>query len=317
MIDVIIPAYNAHDTIERTLASIAYQQNIDQIKVYIVNDASYKDYSKEISFFEKFMNIEEIMLTENGGPGVARQSGIDNSNSEYIVFIDSDDVFSSPYSLIRLYNSIEETNADVVISSFYETLNDGTKKEYKEDTIWVHGKIYRREFLQNNNIRFNDTRANEDNGFNQVVLLHSPKVEYIDDFTYFWIYNENSITRSNNYSYRFDGLEGYIYNMTWALKTAINDKCEYELIATQAFLTLIAIYYYYIEFLNEKNVERLIKKSVGLYEIYLDYPLEEDVKMQIWENQYIESTENMDTKDKLNPPISFENFLKKIENSTI
>ncbi len=316
MIDVIIPAYNSHNTIERTLASIAYQQNVKQLKVYIVNDASDVDYSKEVKFFSNFMNITEIKLTENGGPGVARQSGIDNSNSEYIVFIDSDDVFSNPYALTTLYDNIEMSNADVVISSFYEISNDGSKREYKNDNVWVHGKIYRRKFLVDNNIRFNDTRANEDNGFNQLVFLHDSNVKYIEDFTYMWIYNENSITRSNNYAYRFDGIEGYIYNMIWALEIAIRDNCEYEKIATQVFLVLIAIYYYYIEFFYEKNVESIIRQAIELYKIYLEYPLDEEKKLELWEGQYTCSTENIYTKDKFNPPISFDEFLKKINNSS-
>ena len=52
MIDVIIPAYNAHKTIERTLYSIAYQRNSENLNVYIINDNSIKDYSKEIDFLK-------------------------------------------------------------------------------------------------------------------------------------------------------------------------------------------------------------------------------------------------------------------------
>ena len=313
MIDVIIPAYNAHNTIEKTLASIAYQDNVKQLKVYIVNDASSNNYSKEVSFFKNFMDIKEISLSKNSGPGVARQYGIDNSNSEYIVFIDSDDKFYSPYALTTLYNSIEESGADVVISNFYESLDDGSKIEHEGDTIWLHGKIYRREFLNENNIRFNDTRANEDNGFNQLVLVHDSNIEYIDDYTYLWDYNENSITRMNNHEYIFGGIEGYIYNITWALDIAIKDNCDYNKIAEQAFTNLLAVYYYYIQFINEENVDILIKKSKRLYEIYLDYQLEEEEKLEKWENQYSYSTGNLEVIDKLNPPLSFEEFLLLIE----
>ena len=96
MIDVIIPAYNAHETIERTLYSIAYQRNSENLNVYIINDNSIKDYSKEIDFFKNFINIRELKLKENSGPGYARQYGIEHSDSEYIIFIDSDDVFATP-----------------------------------------------------------------------------------------------------------------------------------------------------------------------------------------------------------------------------
>ena len=86
MIDIIIPAYNSHTTIERTLFSIASQKNVDDLNVYIVNDASENDYSKQVEYFKKYMSIKELKLKNNVGPGLARQFGVDKSNSEYIVF---------------------------------------------------------------------------------------------------------------------------------------------------------------------------------------------------------------------------------------
>ena len=53
MIDIIIPAYNAHDTIEKSLLSILIQSEINNINVYIVNDCSKNDYSY---FIKKYMN---------------------------------------------------------------------------------------------------------------------------------------------------------------------------------------------------------------------------------------------------------------------
>lgn len=120
MIDVIIPAYNAHETIERTLYFIAYQRNSENLNVYIINDNSIKDYSKEIDFLKNFINIRELKLKENSGPGYARQYGIEHSDSEYIIFIDSDDVFATPLSLITLENAIKTSNSDVVVSAFIE-----------------------------------------------------------------------------------------------------------------------------------------------------------------------------------------------------
>ena len=315
MIDVIIPAYNAHDTIERTLFSIAYQENVKDLNVYIINDASKSDYSKEIGFFENFINIKEVKLDKNVGPGVARQIGIDQSNSEYIVFIDSDDVFSSPFALKVLYENIQRTNADVIISSFYEELEDGTKIEHIDDSIWLHGKIYRREFLDKNKIRFNNTYANEDNGFNQLIFLHDSNIVNIDDFTYIWTFNKKSITRMNNYEYSFEGLEGYLYNMTWALDSAIKDECNDYKIASLAFSTLIATYYYYIEFKDNVNKDYLIKWAKRIYEISEEYPLQaEEEKINIWNHHFLFSTDNIEFKHKLNPPIAFEKFLEMIQN---
>lgn len=318
MIDIIIPAYNAHDTIEKTLFSIAYQENVDNLNVYIVNDASEDDYSKEVEYFKKFMNIKELKMKDNAGPGLARQFGIDKSNSKYIVFIDSDDVFSSPFSLKVLYENIENNNADVVISSFYEELDDGTRIEHIDDGIWLHGKIYRREFLKKNGIKFNNTYANEDNGFNQLVFLHDSKIATIDEFTYIWLFNKNSITRINNHEYSFNGLEGYLYNITWALNIAIEHGCNESKIAMLAFSTLIATYYYYIEFKDNANKDNLVKWVKRIYEISLKYPVQsEEDKMNIWNNHFLSSTGEIDLKDKLNPPITLDIFFEKIDNCIV
>ena len=59
MIDVIIPAYNAHKTIEQTLTSIAFQSIVDKLNVYIINDYG-KDYKEIIEYYSNFMNIKEL-----------------------------------------------------------------------------------------------------------------------------------------------------------------------------------------------------------------------------------------------------------------
>ena len=101
-IDVIIPAYNAHDTLRRTLGSIIAQDIVDDLDVIIVNDCSDKDYSEFVEMFSKFVNIREIKLEKNGGPGVARQKGIEATKNPLITFIDADDSFSGAFALKTL-----------------------------------------------------------------------------------------------------------------------------------------------------------------------------------------------------------------------
>ena len=55
MIDVIIPAYNAHETIIRTLSSIAMQLNRKDLKVTIVNDGG-KNYNDIVNIFLPLLN---------------------------------------------------------------------------------------------------------------------------------------------------------------------------------------------------------------------------------------------------------------------
>ena len=81
MIDIIIPAYNAHDTLYKTLSSIALQTIKDKVNVYIINDYSKKSYKKEIDTFKDIFNLKEIKTKKRLGPGGARQYGIENSDS--------------------------------------------------------------------------------------------------------------------------------------------------------------------------------------------------------------------------------------------
>lgn len=91
-INVIIPAYKAHDTILRCLSSIACQTIIDDVSVVIVNDCCPEgDYSEAVQAFSPIMDVREIKMQENGGPGLARQYGIDNTDCEFITFVDADD----------------------------------------------------------------------------------------------------------------------------------------------------------------------------------------------------------------------------------
>ena len=86
MIDIIIAAYNAHNTIEKALNSIIMQNISDMVNVYIINDKSDTDYSDVIEKYSKYLNVIELTYGENKGPGFARNYGIDHSSSQYIVF---------------------------------------------------------------------------------------------------------------------------------------------------------------------------------------------------------------------------------------
>lgn len=267
MIDIIIPAYNSKKTIKTTLDSIKKQNN-KNFEVTIVNDAGQENYEEEIKYYSKYYKIKEIKLKENGGPGVARQYGIDNTQNEYIIFIDSDDYLYDENSIDKLEKNIK--NNDIVISNFiYERDNEITIK--KKNNVWLHGKIYNRQFLEKNKIRFNNTRANEDNGFNRLIILHEPKAQFLDEVTYVYHENPNSITRKENRLYKFTGLEMYSYNIEWAIKEALKKRINYKGCVLSALGTLVSNYYYYLELYNEYDVSKILEWNKGLKKIYQKY----------------------------------------------
>lgn len=307
MIDIIIPTYNAKQTIFRTLESIAIQKGIDfkDIDVYIVNDNGDDRYSEEVDYFSRFYRIKEIYLDKNVGPGLARQYGIDNSNNPYIMFIDSDDCLFNLYSIYNLVNNMKGN--DLLISNFvYE--RDNEISILSHDQTWLHGKVYRREFLLKNDISFNESRQNEDNGFNSLILLHDLKIKYLDYVTYVYSENPNSITRCNNREYKYTGLEGYGYNINWALDKAIQRKLDTKKISIGCLGFLCSMYFYYLDYMSEFDVSKFLfwsKEIKEKYDKYFDNLDDETIKyyLDIHEKNY----------NNIDKFISFEEFLERID----
>lgn len=278
LIDIIIPAYNAHSTIMKTLSSIACQTMSDKCKITIVNDAG-ENYREIVNYFSKQLDIEEIGYSINGGPGVARQYGIDNTNCPFIMFADADDTLNGSVAIELFLGTMKKyPKCKLVISDFVEQFYRAGETEvviqpYTKNMIWVFGKLYSREFIQKNNIRFNNTRSNEDVGFNMLFELCLPNIDeeevvYLPERLYCWQYNKNSITRLNNAEYTYNGnMPGYVENCIYAIRLAekinpfnekINDK-KVDIMTNLYFL------YTHISTMSEEHKKQNAKACVRYY----------------------------------------------------
>ena len=252
IIDIIIPAYKAQESIERTIASIAIQSIKDNVKVTIVNDCDGVGYNKVIKRYSDLLDIREIRLDVNGGPGVARQYGIDNTELPYFTCIDADDTFSGAFALEVLYKNLISDPAGVCcVGGFLEEHENLQFVPHQGDLIWMFGKLYLRKFIEKYEIKFNDTRANEDNGFNTLVRLCSDEYEkiiFIQDIVYYWHFKEDSITRINNCEYSYNqSFPGYTENMIYAIKEAKKKKPFNGYINLWATQVMIHLYVYWLE----------------------------------------------------------------------
>ena len=319
MIDIIIAAYNAHNTIEKALNSIIMQNISDMVNVYIINDKSDTDYSDVIEKYSKYLNVIELTYGENKGPGFARNYGIDHSSSQYIVFLDSDDIFSTPYALESLYKRINNSSYDVVISNFLEEVGDDRYIPHFNDNIWNHGKIYRRSYIQDNNIRFTDERSNEDLFFNFLIILTGAKVSYIDNITYIWQNNNDSITRKNNHEFSYKGIEGYIrniYNLSLSLEERNAPKSN---IAKVLFFALLQMYYTYLFFDRDNKIEAIdilmssTKQVAARYTLFKDF-LSLDDENEIINKEISKYTNSISLSLVTLPNITFNQFLSEVSN---
>src|SRR4051812_23345434 len=98
---VIIPAYNRAQLIGRTLQT-ALAQEFSDYEIIVVDDGS-TDETATIS--ASFGSKVRVMARENAGPGAARNAGIAHATGDYIVFLDSDDLFF-PWTLSTYRDAI-------------------------------------------------------------------------------------------------------------------------------------------------------------------------------------------------------------------
>lgn len=336
-IDVIIPAYNVPDAILfRCLASIACQDIVSELEVTIVDDAStVQNYKAVADNFASIMKINILRYEVNGGPGVARQYGIDHTSNGYMTFIDADDTFNGAFALKALRNGIEMNNGlyHMCVGCFDEVHEEGLAQgdgpillPHDQDMVWMFGKLYRRSFIDKYNIHFHETsRANEDNGFNTMIRLCSndrEQINFIGARVYYWHENPNSITRANDCQYSYGGSErdsfyGYVENMIFAIKEAKKRAPYNGGITMWAVSCMLHIYEYYIECVARapQHAPNNFKSCKRYYdEVYK--ALEEDISDEILAQHYNDVMRNAYMGDKLNgivPCMGIYEFLEKLK----
>lgn len=336
-IDVIIPAYNVPDNILfRCLASIACQDIASELEVTIVNDASTdENYLAVVKNFESIMKINVLHYETNGGPGVARQYGIDHTSNGYLTFIDADDTFNGSFALKALRNGIEQQNGlfQMCVGVFDEVHESNLPQgdgpilmAHEQDLVWMFGKMYRRSFIDKYNIRFHETsRANEDNGFNRLFQLctnDQEQINFISAHVYYWHENLNSITRANDCQYSFgsskrDSFYGYVENMIYSIKEAKKRNPFNGFITMWAVNCMLNIYEYYIECVGRapEHAEGNFKWCKRYYdEVYRE--IEPSISQEILSQHYNDVMRNAYMGDKLNgiiPCMNIFEFLDKMK----
>lgn len=131
-VSVIIPVYNTEKYLEQCINSIT-SQTLKEIEIIIVDDGSKEECATLCDSLAKTDDRILVIHKENAGPGLARNTGMEAANGEYIGFVDSDD-YIKPQMYDNLYNAALKTNADLVISgiSFVGGNTFGKNGEYSE-----------------------------------------------------------------------------------------------------------------------------------------------------------------------------------------
>ncbi len=231
-LSVIVPCYNNGDhLLYKCIQSLKQSSMFEDMEILLIDDGSSDLKTLRIikRLTRQYANIKSYFFPA-GGSGSAsrpRNKGIDIATSDYVTFLDPDNMaINDGYT--KLYNTLIETGNDFIISD-YIIVRDGKENyhatQYKKclsrpDTLvqsnFKHynpqSAIYRRGFLQEHSIYNVEGAIGEDTVFGYETLLNSRDFSHIHEATtvYFAENSESTVNTINaNFFKRYFPVEQY------------------------------------------------------------------------------------------------------------
>ena len=224
LVSIIMPVYNADEFIEKSVSCIL-RQSYENIELIAVNDGSKDDTGEKLDSLAAGDARLRVLSVPNGGPAEARNRGLEiiSSESEYIMFADSDDELA-PDAVEYALNGAAD-GSDMVIFGFSIVDARGDEKDYCEaeqkldregfaaafarlykanllNQVW--GKLYRTSLNRDNDIRFPDYRWGEDRLFIFDCLEKADSICVLPQCRYRYIMHEGESLISRYYDKKFD-----------------------------------------------------------------------------------------------------------------
>jgi glycosyltransferase involved in cell wall biosynthesis len=196
-ISIIIPVFNADETLPETLESIkqdlALAKDYD-LEVIAVDDGSTDRTLEILNEWKSRLPLQIIELPHSGGPAKPRNHGIEVSTGDYVFFLDADDVLLSG-GLAAAFDFATRNNSDVVVprlksldgrgvprGMFSENQNQVTVDDSRIYWALNPMKLFKRSLLTDNNIRFNESlKRDEDQPFAFRSYLAAEKISVLAD----------------------------------------------------------------------------------------------------------------------------------------
>ena len=238
-VSVIVPVFNSSQYIGATLDSII-NQDFDGFEIIVIDDGS-SDNSLEIAN-EKLNQTtvpNTIIHQENQGVSAARNKGIEVSNGDYLVFVDSDD-YITPNHLSELYNGENDFSLIQAVKKDGDTISKPhvysqdiiSTKEFIEMELRMQipfsfvQLMYKADIIKNNSIRFSSEYIyGEDIYFALIALSYGDKIAISNEATYYYIQHSQSAVRTSQFR-RFDVVEIFEELAVFYKKQGLNDLSQ-------------------------------------------------------------------------------------------
>ena len=279
-IGILIPVYNVADYVEECIESILTQIDT-RASILIMNDASTDNSAAIIKRFENHPQVQIFDAPHNRGLSATRNALFDMAQTQYIWFIDSDDVmYEGAYKSVM--SQIEKLNSDVLCADYVSLRG---KKEVKKkafigkanknyinkrnsflDNIiennsnHVWNKVFRRQVIQD--VRFKEGLNFEDILYMTDISLKSFQYSYLKQPVIKYREREGSILKNLDKKYVDDYLYAFTYRVENYQRIGKNDGYHY---------LLYKVYKHYIGLLNKiakNNQEDLLKDTYDQYNKY-------------------------------------------------
>ena len=228
IISIIIPCYNVENSISFCIESL-HEQNLglDDMEWILINDASIdRTWSKILELEQKYPeNIIAVNCDVNGRQGKARNIGLSYASGEYIGFIDGDD-WVEPAMYFDMISEIQNSQGDIVSCKIVRDKERGISKHQLSGTIQrllidtdekrkqficssclgysVCNKVFRKKFLEENQILFPENVVYEDVLFSSLYYLYAKNVSLINCEYYHYVVNEQSTVLKMNQTHHLD-----------------------------------------------------------------------------------------------------------------
>lgn len=226
LVSIIVPVYNAEEYLAECIESVI-NQKYKNIEVILIDDGS-KDRSLNICNNYKKMDDRITVISQpNKGVSAARNTGIEYSKGDYIIFVDSDDFVTDSYCDDLLEVIKDNESVGMVVQGFCRLYSDNHKEKISyriNDGIYNYeefmksiiddgsfsgftlqsscGILYRKDIIEENHIRFREAvKFNEDGLFSTEYFFASKKNVYINFSIadYFYRVNYDSASQTNDY----------------------------------------------------------------------------------------------------------------------
>ncbi len=262
---VIMPVFNVEKYIRKSVDSVL-KQTYQNIEVLLVDDGSTDNCPKICDDYAELDSRVRVIHKKNGGLSDARNFGIDAASGDYVVFLDSDDYWSSDTALEKAARKLEMEKSDVMLFFFKYLFEDENNRitEYNSEfekieinmeskktqltdliknNIYISSawaKIIKRQLFKDNDLYFVKGVYSEDIEWSARLMMYASSFSVLNESFYIYIQRGTSIA----HSLRRKNIVDAKNNVMKAL--AMADSIDEEL--KEAFMNYIS--YQYITVLN-------------------------------------------------------------------